>query len=66
MIAGIVRLWHEPYAKINAMLNNVREDGIPVHNKKETAVRHYLTKKKHLDLEEGKVLFRLDPKLLRG
>ncbi len=51
---------------INAVVNTLGEDGFPMHNKKETAVRHYLSKKKRQDLEEGKVLFGVDPSLLSG
>ncbi len=51
---------------INAILNSIGEEGIPVHNKKETAVRHYLSKKRRQNWEEGKVLFGFDPAILEG
>ncbi len=45
---------------INAIYNRIGEKGLSVHNKKETAIKHYLSKKKRLDLEEGQVLFGFD------
>lgn len=45
---------------INAVLNVIGEEGINIHNRKETAVKHYLSKKKRLSLEEGKTLFNMD------
>lgn len=47
---------------INAIINVIGEEGFSVHNKKETAIRHYLSKKKKLDLEKGKSLFNIDVK----
>lgn len=45
---------------INALYNMLGEDGFSVHNKKETAIRNYLSKKKRLELEAGKSLFNID------
>jgi integrase len=42
---------------VNAILETIGESGIGIHHKKETAVRHYLSKKKRLDLEKGQSLF---------
>jgi len=45
---------------INALYNMLGEDGFSVHNKKETAIKNYLSKKKRLELEKGKSLFNID------
>jgi integrase len=50
---------------INALYNMLGEDGFSVHNKKETAIRNYLSKKKRLELEQGKSLFNIDSSHLR-
>jgi integrase len=47
---------------INAVLNVIGEEGINIHNRKETAIKHYLSKKKRLTLEQGKTLFNINVK----
>jgi integrase len=47
---------------INALIALIGEEGFSVMNKRETAIKHYLSKKKKLELEKGKSLFSIDVK----
>ena len=62
-IAGIkknVSLYNLRHTYVNALYNLICEEGLSVHHKKETAIKHYLSKKKKLELQEGKRLFNIE------
>lgn len=63
MVSGVkkeVSLYNLRHTYVNALYNLIGEEGLSVHHKKETAVKHYLSKKKKLELQDGKRLFNLD------
>lgn len=55
-----VTMYNLRHTYVNALYNLIGEEGLSVHHKKETAVRHYLSKRKKHDLQEGKKLFNID------
>ncbi|WP_420575261.1 tyrosine-type recombinase/integrase [Ekhidna sp.] len=52
-----VTFYNLRHTYINTLYNVIGESALSVHHKKDTAVKHYLSKKKKLELQEGKMLF---------
>ncbi|CAN0017262.1 unnamed protein product, partial [Chrysoparadoxa australica] len=55
-----VTMYNLRHTYVNALYNLIGEEGLSVHHKKETAVRHYLSKRKKHDLQAGKKLFNIN------
>jgi integrase len=58
-----VTLYNLRHTYINAIYNMIGEDGLSIHNKKETAIKYYLSKKRRHELQAGKRLFNIDKSL---
>lgn len=55
-----VTFYNLRHTYVNALYNLIGEEGLNLHHSKETAIKHYLSKKKKLDLQEGKRLFTIE------
>lgn len=52
-----VSFYNLRHTYINTLYHVIGEEALTVHHSKEVAIQHYLSKKKRVDMQEGKVLF---------
>jgi len=55
-----VTFYNLRHTYINALFALIGEEGLDLHHNKETAIRHYLSKKRKLNLQKDKRLFNID------